>query len=97
MFICPNCGEEIYNDSARVCPHCGSDHETGWNPDADYLSVELPEDEDIHVFCRSGQRSWYATRILLQNGFRARNISGGMLARTYSSFFIRERTEDLLL
>ena len=42
---------------------------------------ELPADRDIHVFCRSAQRAYYATRILLQNGLRAKNISGGMLAR----------------
>jgi NADPH-dependent 2,4-dienoyl-CoA reductase/sulfur reductase-like enzyme/rhodanese-related sulfurtransferase len=43
---------------------------------------ELPRDREIHVICRSGQRAYYATRILLQNGFKARTISGGMLART---------------
>ena len=41
---------------------------------------ELPRDKEINVFCRSGQRSYYATRILLQNGFKAKNISGGMLS-----------------
>ena len=43
---------------------------------------ELPRDREIHVICRSGQRAYYATRILLQNGFKAKTISGGMLART---------------
>ena len=43
---------------------------------------ELPKDREILVFCRSGQRAYYATRILLQNGFKAKNISGGMLARS---------------
>ena len=43
---------------------------------------ELPRDREIHVICRSGQRAYYATRILLQNGFKARNISGGMLSRS---------------
>ena len=43
---------------------------------------ELPRDREILVFCRSGQRAYYATRILLQNGFKARNLSGGMLSRT---------------
>jgi NADPH-dependent 2,4-dienoyl-CoA reductase/sulfur reductase-like enzyme/rhodanese-related sulfurtransferase len=51
---------------------------------------ELPRDRTIHVFCRSGQRSYYATRLLLQNGFDVKNISGGMLSRTYSSFFLQE-------
>lgn len=46
---------------------------------------ELPRDREIHVFCRSGQRAYYVTRILLQNGFKARNVSGGMLARSHSS------------
>ena len=41
---------------------------------------ELPRDHEIGVICRSGQRAYYATRILLQNGFEARVISGGMLS-----------------
>jgi NADPH-dependent 2,4-dienoyl-CoA reductase/sulfur reductase-like enzyme/rhodanese-related sulfurtransferase len=44
---------------------------------------ELPRDREIAVFCRSAQRSYYATRILLQNGFKAKNISGSMLARSH--------------
>ncbi len=50
---------------------------------------ELPRDRTIHVFCRSGQRAHYATRILLQNGFSACNISGGMMSQ---SVFQREET-----
>lgn len=42
---------------------------------------ELPRDREILTICRSAQRAYYATRILLQNGFKARDISGGMLAR----------------
>jgi NADPH-dependent 2,4-dienoyl-CoA reductase/sulfur reductase-like enzyme/rhodanese-related sulfurtransferase len=45
---------------------------------------ELPRDRDIHVICRSGQRAYIATRILLQNGFKARNISGGMLSLAHN-------------
>ena len=44
---------------------------------------ELPRDREILVICRSGQRAYYATRILLQNGLQARNISGGMLSRSH--------------
>jgi NADPH-dependent 2,4-dienoyl-CoA reductase/sulfur reductase-like enzyme/rhodanese-related sulfurtransferase len=43
---------------------------------------ELPRDREILVICRSAQRAYYATRILLQNGFKVRNISGGMLSRS---------------
>jgi NADPH-dependent 2,4-dienoyl-CoA reductase/sulfur reductase-like enzyme/rhodanese-related sulfurtransferase len=39
---------------------------------------ELPRDREIWVHCGVGQRSYYATRILRQNGFRVRNLSGGM-------------------
>ena len=42
---------------------------------------ELPKDREIKVICRSAQRAHYATRILLQNGFNASNLSGGMLSR----------------
>ena len=47
---------------------------------------ELPRDRAIHVICRSGQRAYIATRILLQNGFTARTISGGMLALAHKRF-----------
>ena len=46
---------------------------------------ELPKDREIHVFCRSAQRSYYATRILVQNGFKVKNISGGTLVRAMRS------------
>ena len=49
---------------------------------------ELPRDQEIHVVCRSGQRAYYATRLLLQKGFRASNISGGMLSRVQTSIFL---------
>ena len=42
---------------------------------------ELPIDREIHIICRSGQRAYMATRILLQNGFQVKNVSGGMLSR----------------
>jgi NADPH-dependent 2,4-dienoyl-CoA reductase/sulfur reductase-like enzyme/rhodanese-related sulfurtransferase len=48
---------------------------------------ELPRDREILVICRSGQRAYYATRILLQNGFKARNLAGGMLSRTHTTTF----------
>ena len=49
--------------------------------------AELPRDRKILVVCRSGQRAYYATRLLLQNGFAAENVSGGMLARAQASTF----------
>jgi len=51
---------------------------------------ELPGDREILVICRSCQRAYYATRILLQKGFKARNVVGGMLSRVHTSFFLQE-------
>jgi len=37
---------------------------------------ELPTDKEIVVSCRSGQRSYFAARILAQRGFQVRNLAG---------------------
>lgn len=39
---------------------------------------ELPKDRPILVTCEVGQRGYYAQRLLKQNGYDARNLSGGM-------------------
>ena len=49
---------------------------------------ELPRDRDILVICRSGGRAYFATRILLHHGFKARTLSGGMLARFHSRLLV---------
>ncbi|HWS00176.1 MAG TPA: FAD-dependent oxidoreductase [Prolixibacteraceae bacterium] len=46
---------------------------------------ELPRDREIQVICRSAQRAYYAVRILIQNGFNARNLSGGMMVRSHQA------------
>ena len=38
---------------------------------------ELPRDKEILASCQIGQRSYYAYRILKQNGFKVRALSGG--------------------
>jgi NADPH-dependent 2,4-dienoyl-CoA reductase/sulfur reductase-like enzyme/rhodanese-related sulfurtransferase len=52
---------------------------------------ELPRDREIWVYCRAGQRSYYACRFLAQNGFRVRNLSGGY--RTYRAWWPEERRQ----
>lgn len=49
---------------------------------------ELPTDTAINVYCGVGIRSYIACRILIQNGFNARNLSGGYL--TYCSYENKE-------
>ena len=49
---------------------------------------ELPQDTAINIYCTVGIRSYIACRILKQNGFIARNISGGLI--TYRSYQNKE-------
>ena len=42
---------------------------------------ELPEDKELVVVCQAGLRGYIGCRILMQNGFTCRNLSGGY--RTY--------------
>lgn len=37
----------------------------------------LPRDRVLGIYCGVGQRGYYASRILAQHGFRAKNLSGG--------------------
>jgi len=48
----------------------------------------LPKDTAINIYCTVGVRSYIACRILMQNGFVARNISGGYI--TYRSYQNKE-------
>ncbi len=36
------------------------------------------QDREIAVICRSGNRSVFGTQILIKNGFKAKNVLGGM-------------------
>lgn len=73
-------GEELLLDVRK-------DHEVakGAVPGAMHIPVdalrdrlgELPKDREIAVFCAAGYRSYVATRMLVQRGFRARTVSGG--------------------
>ena len=40
---------------------------------------ELPRDRELWLYCRVGQRGYYAARILMQHGFKVKNLSGGYL------------------
>lgn len=43
---------------------------------------ELPKNKEIIVFCKMGLRGYLAYRILIQHGFKCRNLTGGYI--TYS-------------
>lgn len=41
---------------------------------------EVPKDKTVWVYCQSGVRAHTCLRMLLQNGYNAKNISGGYLS-----------------
>ena len=45
--------------------------------------AELPKDKEIIASCQSGQRSYFACRLLAQHGFKVRNLAGSW--RTFST------------
>lgn len=45
---------------------------------------ELPKDREIWLICGVGQRAYYSLRLLRQNGFQAKILSGGM--QTYQAW-----------
>lgn len=47
--------------------------------------AELPKDKTIYVYCQVGLRGYLASRILMQNGFKVKNLDGGY--RTYACVF----------
>lgn len=61
---------------------------------------ELPKEQTIYVSCQVGIRGYLAYRILVNNGYKAKNVDGGWL--TYSSVYgtnidenVEIRTNDL--
>lgn len=46
--------------------------------------LEIPPDSQVGCYCLVGQRGYLATRILIQNGFAAANLNGGLT--TYQLF-----------
>ncbi len=54
---------------------------------------ELPRDRDVWVYCQTGKRSYDAARLLLQRGFRAKTLLGGL--ETYEQFHAAARSAPM--
>jgi len=92
MTPCPHCGELI-EDDAHACPYCGSDHETGWSPDVEYLSLELPADDDFDAPDEYGHDASDSRRGAWSDESppgRTRDIAGGVanVTSALSSAFV---------
>jgi CoA-disulfide reductase len=53
---------------------------------------EIPSNQDIYVYCQVGLRGYLATRILMQAGFKVRNLDGGY--KTYSCVYEPDASEN---
>lgn len=38
LFVCPHCGADVPR-TATACPECGSDDQTGWSDEAEYVHL----------------------------------------------------------
>ncbi|MBE6044433.1 MAG: pyridine nucleotide-disulfide oxidoreductase [Clostridium thermopalmarium] len=47
---------------------------------------ELDKSKEIWTYCQIGQRGYYAARLLMQNGFKVKNITGGYKVYLASKF-----------
>jgi NADPH-dependent 2,4-dienoyl-CoA reductase/sulfur reductase-like enzyme/rhodanese-related sulfurtransferase len=56
---------------------------------------ELPRDREIIAHCWSGQRSYFACRILSQHGFRVRNLTGSYRTWNTATKALEARNEKL--
>jgi len=54
---------------------------------------EIPKDKDIYVYCQVGLRGYLAARILMQKGYRVKNLSGGY--KTYQVAVQKQANEDI--
>ncbi|MGI6741277.1 MAG: CoA-disulfide reductase [Brevefilum sp.] len=54
---------------------------------------EIPKDRSVLLYCQTGQRSYFASRILQQMGFDCYNLSGGY--KTYSHAVGRQSNFDV--
>ncbi|MCC5911085.1 MAG: FAD-dependent oxidoreductase, partial [Clostridiaceae bacterium] len=46
---------------------------------------EMPKDKTIYIYCQVGIRGYLAARILMQHGYKVKNLDGGY--KTYQSIF----------
>lgn len=47
---------------------------------------ELPKDKEIWVYCAVGLRGYIASRILMQNGYKVKNLTGGYKSFSQGNF-----------
>jgi len=88
--------DELDNDEMLLDVRTPSEYARGHIPGAINISVDelrsrldrLPKDKTVNAYCAVGIRSYIASRILKQKGFKVKSVSGGYL--TYCAYKGRE-------
>jgi rhodanese-related sulfurtransferase len=73
-----------YDETCLIDVRSGSERDRGFIPGSIHIPLpqlrmrlpEVPLDKNIVTYCQSGQRSYNASRLLKQNGFSVKNLSG---------------------
>ena len=55
---------------------------------------ELDKNKNIWIYCQVGLRGYIASRILSQNGFKVKNVTGGYKSKSIADFKPSESKED---
>ena len=55
---------------------------------------ELDKNKNIWIYCQVGLRGYIASRILSQNGFKVKNVTGGYKSKSLADFKPSESKED---
>ena len=84
------CDEVQSLDASQFClldVRSSSERDRGFIPGSIHIPLpelrnhlaDLPAGKDIVTYCQSGQRSYFASRLLQQHGLAVKNLSGGFL------------------
>lgn len=87
--------EQLYSQSASLLldVRSAAERQGGAIPNSVHIPLpelrarlsELPRDKEIIVHCQSGQRSYFACRMLALKGYAVKNLSGGYLTWSHCS------------
>jgi hypothetical protein len=83
--VCRFCGETI-KQSAKACPHCGSDEQTGWSEGTYLDGIDIGDEIDYEeavrneFSLRSAPRGWWRSW---------RTVTAGILLILFLLFLVR--------
>ncbi|WP_019637277.1 FAD-dependent oxidoreductase [Paenibacillus fonticola] len=94
VFLPRELEDRVQNNTLLVDVRTATEHARGHIPGSINIPVdelrdrlnELDADKEIWLYCQVGLRGYTAARILNQNGFRTRNLTGGYVTYQMSTY-----------